>query len=306
MEILDQMYKPKSYLLCFVAVALFSTYEIVGKIFGNHIPPVTITAIRFFIGGLLLLPFALKEPKLYKNFNYSIAGKILLVGILNVAISMVFLQLSVFYGKAVLAAIIFSANPVFVGLFSILLEKERLSKVNILGLTIGLLGLVLIIISEESLFRDSGNMLLGIMFGILSGVVFALYTVLSKKYVKEIGSFKLNSFAFLSGSFILLIIAIFFNIDIAFEINRSNTLSLLYLGIIVTGIGYYLYFEGLKNLSTSKGAMIFYMKPVIAGILAYIFLGETLTFMQILGFAIVILGINTENLLKTLSLSKNF
>jgi drug/metabolite transporter (DMT)-like permease len=290
----------KSLLYCLIAIALFSTYEIVGKMLGPHVPAVSMTAIRFFIGGLLLLPFALKEKKMKVPYGGKTLSKIIIVGILNVSISMVLLQLSVFYSKAVLAAIIFSVNPVFVGIFSLFFEKEKISKFNIFGLSIGLLGLVVISIAEKNLFTGSTNMLLGILFGILSAIVFGAYTVLSKIYVNEIGSFKLTSFSFISGSVILFIVSKLLGLEMSFDFNISNLVALGYLSVIITGIGYYLYFDGLKTISTAKGAMFFYLKPVIAGVLAFFFLKETLTIFQVLGFLIVLVGVNLERILKSL------
>ena len=285
-----------SYLLCFLAIVLFSTYEIVGKSFGHQIPAVSMTAIRFLIGGLLLLPLGLKEKKVSSIPGHFIVGKVTLVGILNVSISMVLLQLSVAYGKAVLAAIIFSVNPVFVGIFSMFFEKEKISKINILGLSVGLIGLAIIALAERGLFADSSNMLLGIIFGIMSAFFFGIYTVLSKIFVNEIGTYKLNSFAFITGSIVLFFISFILKIDISFELNTMNLLSLAYLGVIITGIGYMVYFTGLKSISTASGAMFFYLKPVIAGMLAYFILGETLNSLQIFGFIVVLFGVNIESI----------
>ena len=179
-------------------------------------------------------------------------------------------------------------------------EREKLSKLNILGLSIGLIGLVIIALVERDLFSGPNTMILGVVFSILAGIVFAIYTVLSKIYVNEIGTFKLKSFAFISGSVILFVISSIFKIDMAFELTKSNIFSLAYLGIVITGIGFFFYFEGLKNISTYKGAMFFYLKPVIAGVLAYIFLKETLTIIQIMGFGIVFLGVNLERIYSSL------
>ena len=110
----ENMSKNSSYIFVLLGVTIFSTYEVVGKMAGYQIPVVSMTGIRFLIGGFLLLPMALTEKKNDFHFNLTNVRKILTVGVLNVAISMVLLQLSVYYGKAVLAAIIFSANPVFV------------------------------------------------------------------------------------------------------------------------------------------------------------------------------------------------
>lgn len=287
----------RSYFYCFLGIFFFSTYEIVGKLFGTQIPPVAITSLRFFIGSLVLAPFALfywkRKPS---HIGFSDLGKMAIPIVLNVAVSMLFLHLSVIYGKASLAAILISSNPLFVGIFAWLLLKEPVSKLKIAGIFVGLAGMIMVVLGEKTLFSGSKNIYLGIFFGLISSVTFALYTVLSKKHVLKFGSLVFNSISFMIGSLVLLLIGIIGGFQITFQLSTNNILALLYLGIFVSGIGYFLFFEGLQNIPTANGSMFFYLKPFIASTLAFFILQEKIYILQILGVFVVILGLNLERL----------
>jgi len=283
----------KSYLYCFVTILFFSTLEVVGKIIGSTISPIGVTAFRFLVGGLVLLPFAIgalrKRPQIFKAIDVL---KIVIPGILNVAIAMLLLQFSIFYGKASLSAIIVSGNPIFVALFGWLILRERLNRFQVIGAFLGIVGLSFVILAEPSVLQGSRNILLGAALATAAAVTFGLYTVISKKYVFQYGIFVFNSFSFISGAVILLIIAAIFRLPLVSKLSLINVSAVLYLGIFVTGFAYYLFFEGLKNIPTALGSMFFYLKPFIASFLAVLFLHEHIFPLQIVGVLIVIFGMN--------------
>ena len=271
----------------------FSTLEVVGKIIGSTISPIGVTAFRFLVGGLVLLPFAIgalrKRPQVFKAIDVL---KIVIPGILNVAIAMLLLQFSIFYGKASLSAIIVSGNPIFVALFGWLILRERLNRFQVIGAFLGIVGLSFVILAEPSVLQGSRNILLGAALATAAAVTFGLYTVISKKYVFQYGIFVFNSFSFISGAVILLIIAAIFRLPLVSKLSLINVSAVLYLGIFVTGFAYYLFFEGLKNIPTALGSMFFYLKPLIASFLAVLFLHEHIFPLQIVGVLIVIFGMN--------------
>ena len=119
--------KLTSHLYCLLTICLWSTIELAGKLIGEGINPFAITAWRFLIGGLVLAPFAIRQ---YKRGKTPIKVSSILqlggLGILNVVCSMLLLQLAIYYGKASLAALIISMNPLFVSLFAALIIKEKM------------------------------------------------------------------------------------------------------------------------------------------------------------------------------------
>lgn len=286
--------KLKYHLFCLITISLFSTLEFVSKKLGGGVSAYTLTAWRFLIGGLVILPFAIRQYR-YSNTKLQL-GSILQIGalgILNVCISMLLLQLAIHYGKASLSAVVVSGNPIFVSLFAALIIREKLSRIQIIALTAGAVGLLLIVIGEQD-FR-SGNYLnlpLGILLAFLAAISFGLYTVLTKKSVLRYGNMVTNSVSFIIGSLSLFVIKLIMGQDLLFPMEARYFWGIAYFGIFITGIAYLLYFEGMKGLSAAKASQYFFLKPVIAGLLAYFFLQEVLSSVQVAGIVLIILSIS--------------
>jgi drug/metabolite transporter (DMT)-like permease len=66
---------------------------------------------------------------------------------------------------------------------------------------------------------------------------------------------------------------------------------LLYLGVVTVGLGYLLYFEGMRRVPASRGASLFYLKPVLAVLLAHYALGEPVTYALVLATVMVAAGV---------------
>jgi drug/metabolite transporter (DMT)-like permease len=289
-----------SYIYCFLAIFFFSTIELVGKLIGQGISPLLITAYRFMIGGLILLPFAIyHKRKLTFQLQVSDYLKMAYPGILNVAVSMMFLQLAVYYGKASLAAILVSTNPLFVAIFAYMILKETLDRYKILGIALGLCGIGLIVMGEPEILQGNTNILLGVLFSFLAALTFGLNVVISKNYIKRYGNLFFNTVAFFSGAFVLLIVGVIFRINPIFSFSLKNWIYIIYLGLFVTGFAYILFFEGLKRLTAATGSMFFFLKPALASAFAVLLLHEHLSLWQVIGIVLIIISLNTDRLRKT-------
>ncbi|MDD4566229.1 MAG: DMT family transporter, partial [Eubacteriales bacterium] len=122
------------------SAALFSTMEVALKVAGTQLDAFQLTLIRFMIGGLLLLPFALIEIRK----NQTVITKkdmlhMLVMGIVCICISMVFFQIGVENSKASTAAVIFCINPMFTMLFAHFMTEEKLHRIKVIVLALGLL-----------------------------------------------------------------------------------------------------------------------------------------------------------------------
>lgn len=287
----------KSYLFCFSTIALWSTFEVVSKQITGSISPYAITAIRFLIGALVISPFAFHQYRKQKRkITVKDVLKLSIPGILNVTLAMQFLQFAVHYGKASLSAIIISSTPIFIAIFAWVILKERPSLLRFIGIILGLGGLLLIIFGENMELTTALNLPLGIGFGLGATVFLSLSTVISKKYVEEYGSLMMNVISFITGSIVLIAYALISGESLHFQLTSENILPILYLGIIVTGFAYVIFFEGLKNIPVNKGSMFFFLKPVMASLLAYFFLKEHLTLIQVGGIFVIILSMGLEKI----------
>lgn len=264
---------------------LFSSFEVVSKTLIHKIHPMQMTFLRFFIGGIVLLPFAVFS-KSKKSLNLNILMKISALGILNILISMTLLQLTVKHATATIAATLISSTPIFVAFFSIFIFKEKLTAKTILFLMLSFFGVSLISLSK----LGNGISLLGIILGILSAITFAFFTIFSKFIIHEIGSLKFTAYNSFIGAICYIPILLHQNKPI-FHFPIEYLWQVLFLGVFVSGIAYITFMKAIEILNPGKGSYVFFLKPIIASILAVLFLNEYIHPLQILGILFIILSI---------------
>ena len=263
----------KAYFFVVLTAFLFGTMEVACKAAGNQLDPFQLTFLRFAIGGLILLPFAAAELK--QNRIKLTAKDILIlagVGALGIPLSMVFFQLGVMNSNAATASVLICINPFFTMVFAHFFTEEKLNRNKFIVLAIGLAGLIFMI---KPWNIQEGNTVIGIVYMLLAAVFFGAYTVAGKVSVQKMGIMAQTSISFILGSLILFIIILITGKPVVAGVTGSFIL-VLYVGIFVTGLGYYSYFMAIKNSDAATGSLAFFLKPAIAPVMAVIFLKETI------------------------------
>ncbi|BBE29933.1 membrane protein [Tepiditoga spiralis] len=272
----------------FITIFFFSTIEVATKPFLNIFNPFQITFLRFFIGGLFILLY-LFLTKQIKNFQFSFKNLMLMcfIGSLNSLLSMSLLQFSIKFSNASTAAILISANPIFVLILASIILNEKITLKKIISLIVGIIGIIIILLSN-----NTGDSYLGLLFGLLSTFSFAFYTVMVKRYLSNIPSNIFVAFSFLMSSIPFYIVLKILKIPV-FEFNGNFQiyLMLFYISIFVTGIAYITFFKALTILDASLGSFSFLLKPVISTILAYYFLNEVPNKLKLIGTIFVVLSV---------------
>ncbi|MFW5807789.1 MAG: DMT family transporter, partial [Spirochaetota bacterium] len=271
--------KLSGYLLIVNTILLFSSFEVVSRTISHLYSPLYLNALRFGIGGCVL--FAVLMIRGDARLPARDLVWTALLGILNVGISMNLLQasLSLHGSSAALSAVLFSTNPVFVVLFASLSGTERIDLRIVMPLILCVAG-VFLIFSDQLLLREAP--LLPAVLALGSSAVFGLYTVLAGRISKRIGSLRMNAYTFLFGSILCAVGLVLFRPEVIVPL-QDGSLQILYIGVAVTGVAYLTYFKGLVVVGTGRGSMIFFAKPVIATVLAALFLSETITLSFVIG-----------------------
>lgn len=273
--------------LILLTVLIFSSFEVISKTFGSLFSPYLINYFRFLIGALFLGLILFRRGELQISLKDAIQS--LFLGFLNVVLSMTFLQLSIYLpqGKAAITATLFSCNPLFVIIFAAIIGKEKLTAAKIIALILCLSG-IFIILAKDILVLKA--LPLSQLLAIIAAVLFGLYTVLGRQLTHKIGSLKMNTFSFAGGALLLTPTLFLINFQISL-LTPSSVLKLLYLGVVVTGIAYLAYFKGLSLTRSAAGSLVFFLKPVLATLFAFIFLGEKITFFQLAGTLFIMAGV---------------
>ncbi len=272
----------------FLSASLFSTMEVVLKIAGSQLDAFQLTLIRFLIGGFFLLPFALLEIKKNQTvFTRRDFIHMLAMGVVCICVSMVFFQLGVENSKASTAAVIFCINPMFTMLFAHFITEEKLNRNKIIALTVGLVGIVFMI---NPLRMEPGNTVMGVSFSILAALTFGLYSAMGRTSVRRLRGLTQTSISFILGSVVMIPILVLMDRPIIAGVNSDNIWMVLYVGIMITGLGYLFYFLAMEISDAATASIVFFVKPALAPVIAVIALRETIGVNGLLGILFIFVG----------------
>jgi drug/metabolite transporter (DMT)-like permease len=161
--------------------------------------------------------------------------------------------------------------------------RERMTSNKLLGFLVVIIGMLCV--NGQAL--SQGRTSWGLIFGILSAIMYAIMVVFNKKAISITGLE--NSMCQLITGFITVTIFIGLKQGFSFNIMQGNLIPILLLGIVNTGIGCYFYFSSIRDLSVQTVSICGYLEPLSALIFSVAILGEKLSLIQIAG-AVLILG----------------
>ena len=186
----------KGYFYIFVAVVMFTSFEVALKFIAGQINSVQLTLCRFSIGFIFLLPIALRTlKKRGRKLDHGSIAYFALLGLVGIALCMPILHMAVSYTNSSVAAVMFSCNPVFVTFLAYFLLKEPIKPRHIVALALEILGTVIIISPWDSKLNMTG-----VALALLSTLLFSLYGVMGKRKVAEYGGAVVTCFSFMFGS----------------------------------------------------------------------------------------------------------
>ena len=289
----------RAYICVLITALLFGTMEVSCKIAANDLDPFQLTFLRFLIGGLVLLPFAIGQMK---RRQVRLTGRDILtltgVGFLGVTISMSLFQLSIVMCNASTVSVLICVNPFFTMVFAHFLTDEKLNKRKVIILVIALAGIFFMLRHWDV---QEGNSWAGMLLMIVSALFFGLYTVLGKVSQQKLGPMAQTSISFLLGAGFLLIMLLVTGRPVIAGVT-DNVPIVLYTGVMVTGLGYYCYFKAIEMSDASTGSFAFFLKPAIAPVIAVIVLHEVILWNTVVGIILVLIA----SLLKFLGDRKKF
>lgn len=268
----------------FFAVILWS---IMG-IFVRWIPEVSsgmIVAYRFIFATIVLLVYGIVTKK-------SSSIKIKLNDVPYLVLPAVILSFTTYtytigLKNTTIANTIFLQQmaPLYVLLISALLLKEKTSKNTAIAVIIGILGGFIIFYYDISSINVTTNFY-GNVMSMFSGFGWALYTINIRALSKKFDGLTTTLWMFV---FATIIMSPFFS---GSNILTPFSLSILFiLGFLCTAGSFLLYSIALKHIMATKASVIILTEGILAGILAYIVLGETVTQGTIIGGALILVAV---------------
>jgi drug/metabolite transporter (DMT)-like permease len=278
------------YLLLSLTSLFWAGNIVLARYVAGHVPPMTLSCVRWIGAFSMLLPFA--WPHLKRDWPALREKLPLMVTLsatgfaLNNALSYWALQ----YTEALNALLIQSAGPLFVALWS-LMFGVRLTWAQIAGIAISLLGVLVIILRGD--FGALGNIQFNkgdVMFaGAL--LAFGLYAALMTRRPKT-HQLSLISFTMGCGALLLLPFSVW-EISTGFT-PKPDTLTiatLIYVVIFPSALAYLFFNRGIALIGPNRAAPFFHLVPVFGSAMAILLLGEQPRLFHLIGYVLVLAGV---------------
>ena len=188
------------------------------------------------------------------------------------------------YTTVATATICYYLAPVFVILLSPIVRKEKLTPVRALCALVALLGMIPLSGVLGGEIRGAK----GIAFGVGAAALYAA-VVLMNQFLKDISAYEMTLMQLSSASLVLVpYVLLTENVVSAFSVSSGVLFMLFFVGIVHTGIAYWLYFGGLAAVNVQTAAIFSYLDPVVAIFLSAIVLKEKMGLWSIVGAAAIL------------------
>lgn len=283
----------KGVILCLMSAFCFALGPIIGKLlYSTGFPWRVVVSCRGMIPAILVFLFAL----FFARDVFRIKKEHIKLFLLN-GLSFGFISIcnycSLYYINASVATILLYTLPVFTVLLSRFMLKEKFSVPKIIAMVLVFCGTVLIIniTHMDDIAAHPGTMIwgipsaaFGILIGLMSGFLSALYTIFTRKLNQYYDGWTVNSWCYFLGFPVFLMIG---GGPIASFAWQPDLIFFIIVSALVGLSAYSLYAVSMHFIDAGKASLLVTLDPVMSVTMSVVILGETLTLLQFLGCLLV-------------------
>lgn len=281
--------KIPGHLAAFTTIAVWSVTYISTKALLKDFTPVEILFIRFVLAVIALKLIAFKSVGFKKSEQIYFA----LAGLTGPFLYFLIENTSLMYTTAVNVSIILTVTPMFTAIVTNFFyrDERKLDFSFYLGFTAAVTGLVLLSFkgAEDLSFHPLGDLM-----SVSAGIVWAFYSVLTRK----INSFGYSTPAVTRRSFeygLIYMIPLMFitGFDVGTEelTKPLNAMNIVFLGLMASALSFTLWNFSVKKIGAVTAIIYIYITPVISALAADFFLGERLSFLGWVACFIITMGL---------------
>jgi len=267
------------------AALCFGTTGTTQQLGVADISPVAVASARLICGSLFLLIYLFSRRS--SEINYRMPTLDLLISGAGIAMyQLTFFSAVHLTGIAISTVTALGAAPTFSALVAFLILGEKPQRSWYLGTAVTIFGIILVGTANGI----SGFNAAGVGLAALAGFGFAVFNVLCRKSLER-GASDLSVTTSTFTVAALISSPFLFAQNPRWLLTQNGALTILWLGLITTALGYILFMYGLKRISSSMAATVVLAEPATATLLAALVIGEPLVVQSYIGVVTVAVGI---------------
>lgn len=280
----------RGYSMVVAAAVCWGVMATVAKLLfrDRGVDPLTLAVVRAYLATLTLFAaLALLRPARLRIARRD-AWAAFLIGVAGLAANN-FLYFEALHLTSVATALLLQYQaPILVALYTVLVQRQPLRGRVVLALALALVGCALVVRAYD--FEVLRPNLLGVMAGLGTACTFAFYILASRAALRMLDAWTLLTYAYLSASVVWSLVLPPWRLA-GSGFNLETWGAFLAIATVGTVVPFGLFISGLRFLPPTQAGIVSMLEPVVAAVMAYVLLGETLIPLQILGGALVLAGV---------------
>ena len=286
-----------TYLKLLMTAIFWGGTFISGRMLANSVAPFSAAFFRFLFATVCLYAIAWRRQGEVPRLEKQQILPVVMLGLTGVfAYNVLF-----FYGLKLVtagrASIIIANNPIVISVMSMLLFREILSPIKVLGILISVAGAITAISGGDPSILFSGGIGRGDLFILGCVLSWSAYSLLGKHVMRDLSPLTAVSHSAAVGMLALLIPACMEGmLTAAPGYSLADWINLAYLGGFGTVLGFVWYYEGIRVIGPSRASLFINFVPISAICLAHMVLNEPLTPSLLVGAVLVVTGVTLNHL----------
>ena len=277
-----------------LSMSLTGSYVALSKPLVHVLPVFLLAWMRFGIAAVAMLPWLKKPPD-----EAPLTGKTRLLLFLESFLGNFLFSICMLYGismtSAVSAGVVLSGIPAVIAVMSWLFLRERIGRRMWLAAACAVAGVALLALSKSGSANAggaAGNASLGNLLVFGAVVCEGAYTVIGKRLTGVLGPKRISALINLWGFTLMTPFGIYYALGFDFAAVTVGIWALLVFYALAASMGtVWLWMTGSRHLPAAQGGIFTVMLPISAALCGVLVLGESLGAIQLLAFAIALLGI---------------
>jgi drug/metabolite transporter (DMT)-like permease len=248
------------------------------------VAPISAAFYRVFVAWLCLLPYCIIKNKLRIDKTHML---IAIIAGITFASDVAIWNISLLKISATISTLIANLAPVWVGLISFLLFRNRAGISFWIGTIISIVGMVILVGFEHIVHLELNA---GILLALLASLFYAIYILITKKSMSQLDVFAFMFYSMLSASLFLLVMCfVMGNPVTAFPLKVW--LCFIGMGLVCQLTGWLTINYAIHHMEPTRVSVSLLSQTVFAGLLAALLLSERLDLNELIGSVIVLAGI---------------